>query len=129
MSRGAFGSRKKKRSSGAEVDACKVGPRPTRQPDVEWPLREEKLDVSNAEEPSNDGRTWARLGPLTRRRLVVRAMQLGMGALAAPALAEALAACTPATAGKKLTWSRRDDLRTQEPQKISGLKYGISTRR
>src|SRR5216684_5987039 len=41
-----------------------------------------KLDVSNAEEPSKDGRTWARMGPLTRRRLVVRAMQLGMGALA-----------------------------------------------
>jgi peptide/nickel transport system substrate-binding protein len=84
--------------------------------------------VSNAKEPSNDGRTWARLGPLTRRRLVVRAMQLGMGALAAPALAEALAACTPATSGKKLTWSRGDDLRTQDPQQISGLMEGIITR-
>ena len=85
-------------------------------------------DVSNAEGPSNDAQTWSRLGPLTRRRLVVRAMQLGLGALAAPALAEALAACTPASSGKKLTWSRGDDLRTQDPQQISGLMEGIITR-
>src|SRR5438093_7522731 len=59
---------------------------------------------------------------------MVRAMQLGLGALAAPALAEALAACTPATAGKKLTWSRGDDLRTQDPQQISGLMEGTIAR-
>src|SRR3982074_1030041 len=84
--------------------------------------------MSKAEVPSNEGRAWQRLGPRSRRRLMVRAMQLGLGALAAPALAEALAACTPASSGKKLTWSRGDDLRTQDPQQISGLMEGIITR-
>src|SRR3982074_499352 len=84
--------------------------------------------MSKAEVPSNEGQAWSRLGALTRRRLMVRAMQLGLGALAAPALAEALAACAPSSSGKKLTWSRGDDLRTQDPQQISGLMEGIITR-
>src|SRR5947208_12074032 len=84
--------------------------------------------MSNAAEPSNEGPMWLQLGPMSRRRLVVRAMRLGLGALAAPALAEALAACTPGASGKKLTWSRGDDLRTQDPQQISGLMEGIITR-
>ena len=52
--------------------------------------------------------------------LVVRAMRLGLGALAAPALAEALAACAPASSGKKLTWSRGDDLRTRTHNRSPG---------
>ena len=84
------------------------------------------MSISDA--PSNNGQIWPRLGPLSRRRLVASAMRLGLGALAAPALAEALAACAPAGGGKKLTWSRGDDLRTQDPQQISGLMEGIITR-
>jgi len=84
--------------------------------------------MSKAVGPSNDGQIWPRLGPLSRRKLVVSAMRLGLGALAAPALAEALAACAPGGGGKKLTWSRGDDLRTQDPQQISGLMEGIIAR-
>ena len=84
--------------------------------------------MSNPVEPSNNGQIWPRLGPLSRRKLVVSAMRLGLGALAAPALAEALAACAPGGGGKKLTWSRGDDLRTQDPQQISGLMEGIIAR-
>ena len=54
------------------------------------------------------------LGPRSRRWFARRAVQLGLGALAAPALVQALAACQSAPgAQKKLTWSRGDDLRTQ----------------
>lgn len=67
---------------------------------------------------------WDRLGPTSRRRFVATAMRLGLGALAAPVLAEALAACAPAAGGRKVTWSRGDDLRTQDPQQISGLMEG-----
>src|SRR5215472_17054691 len=84
--------------------------------------------MSKPVEPSNDGQLWPRLGPLSRRKLVVSAMRLGLGALAAPALAEVLAACAPGGGGKKLTWSRGDDLRTQDPQQISGLMEGIIAR-
>jgi peptide/nickel transport system substrate-binding protein len=71
---------------------------------------------------------WNRLGPMSRRSLAIRAAKLGLGALAAPALAQALAACAPAAGGKKLTWSRGDDLRTQDPQQISGLMEGTINR-
>jgi peptide/nickel transport system substrate-binding protein len=84
--------------------------------------------MSDTQEPSNEGRVWPRLGPMSRRRLVVTAIRLGLGASAAPALAAALAACAPAGGGKKLTWSRGDDLRTQDPQQISGLMEGIISR-
>jgi peptide/nickel transport system substrate-binding protein len=49
---------------------------------------------------------------------------LGLGALAAPVLVEALAACGQLTGGgsqKTLTWSRGDDLRSQDPQANTGL--------
>jgi peptide/nickel transport system substrate-binding protein len=69
-----------------------------------------------------DGLIWDRLGPVGRRRFSLQAIKLGLGAAAAPALVQALAACAPAAGGgKKLTWSRGDDLRTQDPQQISGL--------
>jgi peptide/nickel transport system substrate-binding protein len=70
---------------------------------------------------------WDRIGPRSRRWFTRRALQLGLGA-AAPALVQALAACSSAGGGKKLTWSRGDDLRTQDPQAISGLMEGIITR-
>ncbi len=71
---------------------------------------------------------WDRLGTASRRQFVVGAARLGLGALAAPALAEALAACTPARGPRTLTWSRGDDLRTQDPQQISGLMEGTIAR-
>ena len=77
-------------------------------------------------EPSANA--WNRLPPMGRRRFVRAAIQLGLGALAAPALAEALAACAPAAGQRKITWSRGDDLRTQDPQQISGLMEGTITR-
>lgn len=84
--------------------------------------------MTNMEPSSNDNLVWHRLGPISRRQLAIKAMRLGLGALAAPALAQALAACAPAGGGKKLTWSRGDDLRTQDPQQISGLMEGIIAR-
>ncbi|MGI9149598.1 MAG: ABC transporter substrate-binding protein, partial [Chloroflexota bacterium] len=77
-------------------------------------------------QPSNA--VWDRLTPSSRRRFMTSTVRLGLGALAAPALAEALAACTPANAPRKLTWSRGDDLRTQDPQQISGLMEGTIAR-
>jgi len=71
---------------------------------------------------------WERLTQTSRRRFISGAVRLGLGAVAAPALAEALAACTPANAQRKLTWSRGDDLRTQDPQQISGLMEGTISR-
>lgn len=80
---------------------------------------------------ANEGLVWDRLTPISRRRFTRQAMRLGLGALAAPALVEALAACGAlggSGGGKKITWSRGDDLRTQDPQQISGLMEGIITR-
>lgn len=77
------------------------------------------------------GLIWDRLGPVSRRRFTRQAIKLGLGALAAPALVEALAACGAlggAGGGKKITWSRGDDLRTQDPQQISGLMEGTISR-
>lgn len=74
---------------------------------------------------------WDRMGPISRRRMAIRAAKLGLGALAAPALAQALTACSTLAGGgggKKLTWSRGDDLRTQDPQQISGLMEGTINR-
>jgi peptide/nickel transport system substrate-binding protein len=72
---------------------------------------------------------WNRMGPISRRRLTRQAVKLGLGALAAPALAQVLAACgATAGGGKKITWSRGDDLRTQDPQQISGLMEGTLNR-
>jgi peptide/nickel transport system substrate-binding protein len=71
---------------------------------------------------------WDRLGPRSRRWFSVRAMRLGLGAVAAPALAEALVACRAAGGARTLTWSRGDDLRTQDPQQISGLMEGTIAR-
>jgi peptide/nickel transport system substrate-binding protein len=66
---------------------------------------------------------------MSRRRVTLQAMRLGLGALAAPALAEALMACAPAGGNiKKITWSRGDDLRSQDPQAISGLMEGTISR-
>jgi peptide/nickel transport system substrate-binding protein len=77
---------------------------------------------------SSSGPVWDQLGPTSRRRFVTAAVRLGLGALAAPALATALAACAPAAGGRKVTWSRGDDLRTQDPQQISGLMEGTIAR-
>ena len=78
------------------------------------------------------GLVWDSLGPISRRRFTRQAVKLGLGALAAPALVEALAACGQlggaGGGGKKITWSRGDDLRTQDPQAISGLMEGIISR-
>ena len=63
---------------------------------------------------------WEQLTPTSRRRFMTTAVRLGLGALAAPALAEALSACAPANAPRKLTWSRGDDLRTQEHEVYTG---------
>src|SRR5438067_12840333 len=79
------------------------------------PARREWREIEMAQQ------VWDRLGPRSRGWFAVRAMRLGLGAVAAPVLAEALAACRPASAARTLTWSRGDDLRTQDPQQISGL--------
>lgn len=84
--------------------------------------------MTSAGDGANNGLIWGRLSPMSRRRFTISAVRLGLGALAAPALAEALAACSSAGGGKKLTWSRGDDLRTQDPQQISGLMEGIIAR-
>lgn len=61
---------------------------------------------------------------------MVKAMRLGLGVAVAPVLAQALLGCSPAGAGKgkTLTWARGDDLRTQDPQQISGLMEGTIAR-
>lgn len=75
------------------------------------------------------GPIWERLSPASRRHFIGRAMQLGLGAVAAPVLVEALAGCASLHGSKKtLTWSRGDDLRTQDPQLISGLMEGTIAR-
>jgi len=83
------------------------------------------------EESTNgpNGLIWNRLGPTTRRRFMASAVRLGLGIAAAPVLAEAIAGCGQLRSGQKtLTWSRGDDLRTQDPQQISGLMEGTIAR-
>lgn len=70
---------------------------------------------------------WEHAGAVTRRRFTGAAARLGLGAAAAPALMAALAACA-GSSKKVLTWSRGDDLRTQDPQLISGLMEGTIAR-
>jgi peptide/nickel transport system substrate-binding protein len=72
---------------------------------------------------------WDRMPATSRRRFMRTAMRLGLGAVAAPALVEALAACGQlgvgnSTSTKTLTWSRGDDLRSQDPQANTGLMEG-----
>src|SRR6202163_703022 len=89
-------------------------------------LNIQSMRGTSMDQPS--GAVWERLAPTSRRRFMTAAVRLGLGALAAPALAEALAACAPASAPRKLTWSRGDDLRTQDPQQISGLMENTISR-
>ncbi len=82
---------------------------------------------------SQRGLVWDRLDPASRRQFIRGALRLGLGAIAAPALVEALSACGQLGIGggatlKTLTWSRGDDLRTQDPQAISGLMEGTIAR-
>ena len=72
---------------------------------------------------------WNRLSPSSRRGFMRMAMRVGVSAVAVPVLVEALSACGQLGVGgtgsrKTLTWSRGDDLRTQDPQQISGLMEG-----
>lgn len=84
-------------------------------------------EVSSATE--SNGLLWDRLGPASRRQFVREAIRLGLGAAAAPVLVEAVAACNALRPSQKtLTWSRGDDLRTQDPQLISGLMEGTIAR-
>lgn len=70
----------------------------------------------------------------TRRQVLRSGLRLGLGAAATPALLAALAACGGAQQGGApsqngtLTWSRGDDLRTQDPQQIGGLMEGTIAR-
>lgn len=78
-----------------------------------------------------NGLIWERLSPTSRRQFMSKAVRLGLGIAAAPVLAEALIGCGQlggASAKKTLTWSRGDDLRTQDPQQISGLMEGTIAR-
>lgn len=87
--------------------------------------------MSGEDLPSQPRRrlVWDRLAPSTRRQFVSGSIRLGLGAIAAPILVEALAGCGKLSGGKKtLTWSRGDDLRTQDPQQISGLMEGTINR-
>ncbi|HVB97695.1 MAG TPA: ABC transporter substrate-binding protein [Chloroflexota bacterium] len=75
------------------------------------------------------GLVWDRLSDSNRRQFITGAMRLGLGAVAAPVLVEALSACSALSSAKKtLTWSRGDDLRTQDPQLIAGLMEGTIAR-
>lgn len=66
---------------------------------------------------------------LSRRRF----LRVGAGVtgtiISGPALLAFLTACgQTASGGKKLTWARGDDLRTQDPQEIAGLMEGTIAR-
>ena len=74
------------------------------------------------------GLLWDCLDQSTRRQFISQAMRLGLGAAAAPVLVEGLAGCALHSSKKTLTWSRGDDLRTQDPQLISGLMEGTIAR-
>jgi peptide/nickel transport system substrate-binding protein len=84
--------------------------------------------IGDDQTSSKSGLIWERLGPASRRQFMRTAARLGLGAVATPVLVQALAACGPLGIGgggtKTLTWSRGDDLRTQDPQQISGLMEG-----
>ena len=87
------------------------------------------MSDQSAPERGESGLVWNRLGPTTRRRFIAGSIRLGLGAVAAPVLAEALVGCGQLRgSGKTLTWSRGDDLRTQDPQLISGLMEGTIAR-
>lgn len=80
-------------------------------------------------ELTKTGLVWDRLSPTSRRKFIRTAVRLGIGAVAAPVLVEALAACGQlgiggSGSGKTLTWSRGDDLRSQDPQANTGLMEG-----
>lgn len=74
--------------------------------------------------------TGLAVGRVSRRRF----LRVGTGAAGAmiggPALLAFLTACGQTTSGgtKTLTWARGDDLRTQDPQEISGLMEGTIAR-
>jgi peptide/nickel transport system substrate-binding protein len=93
-------------------------------------MQEERMSEQDAAHERRGALISDRLGPSTRRQFIGKAMRLGLGAAAAPALAEALIGCARlgGSSQKTLTWSRGDDLRTQDPQQISGLMEGTIAR-
>jgi peptide/nickel transport system substrate-binding protein len=65
----------------------------------------------------------------SRRRLLGRSAGAAAIAISGPALFNLLAANAVGAQGEKtLTWARGDDLRTQDPQEISGLMEGTIAR-
>src|SRR5687767_7113373 len=66
---------------------------------------------------------------ITRRGVLKAGAALSGAALSGPALLNFLNANAVQAQGEKtLTWSRGDDLRTQDPQEISGLMEGTINR-
>ncbi len=68
-------------------------------------------------------------GRLSRRGFVLRSTGAAAAVVSGPALFGFLSAQAVAAQGEKtLTWARGDDLRTQDPQEISGLMEGTIAR-